>query len=270
MNEFLPPLYLERVDRLALGLEPQDAVRFLSLARPIEAVHDGLPLSETSDASDLFGLSKATSGLKPLSRRSGGRFAILQAPGVTSPVDVRLADATRRYVPRRLRCLIPMSPTSTLSRIRRPALFPGAAYDVSPTVTGLRGRVTWTPPSDAPPVRWCRVEASVGGVIVGRAHGDDRGEFLLMLHPSANGGPGDLRNPFTVIVSVFGPASQPLAPPQQDPLWDLPLETLPLTGTDNVSPGIQRPASYTAVVQRSVTFTVGRLRSDESKFVLIP
>ena len=69
------------------------------------------------------------------------------------------------------------------------------------------------------------------GVVVGRAHGDDRGEFLLLLGPGAATGP-DLAFPIQATVTVFGPDPPPPPGPDAalDPLWDLPLEGVPPVG----------------------------------------
>jgi hypothetical protein len=270
-NTVLPDTYLERVERLALGLEPRDAVRALTPARPLHAVFDGVPGASAHDLGDLHGLDRTGAGLSSLSRRSGGRFAILQRPGLETSIGIRFFDAKRRFVPRRLRYPIPEDASE--SRVRRPLMFPGAAYDVSYTATGLRGRVTRGAGPDAPAARWVRVVASVGGSVVGRAHGDDRGEFLLLLGSNANG-PGQLRNPLVVSVTVFGPPSAPVPPdpslPDRDPLWDLPDELAPSGDPDDVSSGAANPPAYTTSIQRDVTFIPGRLRSDEGTFVLTP
>jgi hypothetical protein len=268
-HPFSPSNYVER---LALGIEPRDALRELSLAYPIQAVFDGVPGDGAGVPGELFELERATRGLAPLPRRSGGRFAVLDRPGLPTQLSLRLCDPSRRFVPRRIRYSIPADITVREPRIRRPVLYPGASYELSETATGIRGRAVWAG-ADALPARFTRVEASVAGNVVGRAHGDDRGEFLLLLDSNANG-PGQLRRPFVVMVSVFGPALPPTPAdpslPRRDPLWDLPLEVVPLLGADTVSPGFARPAGYTTVSQRDVTFTVGRLRSEQDVFVLTP
>jgi hypothetical protein len=154
-------------------------------------------------------------------------------------------------------------------------MFPGAAYDTSETATGLRGRAVWAPPPGDAPVRWARVEATVNGTRVGRAQGDDRGEFLLLLD-SAAGGIGDLPVPLTARITVFAPPAPPVpTDPDQarDPLWDLPVELLAgLADPDDVSTGERLPAGYvsTASSTRTVTFEPGRLSSEEPAFVFLP
>lgn len=259
MNEFLDNRFAENVQRLALGLEPVDSERRTRIAHPIEITLDGVPPPP----------------LRPvIERHRSCLHALRFQPGVKTSVNLRLFDSARRFVPRRLSVpLLTQALAETrpdTQRVRRPVLFPGAAYDVSDTATGLRGRVL----RGGRPMRWARIEATLpgSGVMVGRAHGDDRGEFLLLI--SSRAGPvGDLVNPFPIVVSVFGPAVAPVPAspdlPALDPLWDLPLETPPAPGAaDPVSSGEQLPINYTASVTRTVNFVLGRLRSQEPVFLI--
>ena len=114
---------------------------------------------------------------------------LVHGDGVETSVQLLVADASRRVVPRRV--ALPFPPLADVlaaeaagadlplaPRVRRLALFPGAAYDLSTRTTALRGRVV--EPGGAP-LRWARVEAAPpGGATRWRAHGDDRGEFLLV------------------------------------------------------------------------------------------
>lgn len=259
MNQFLDSRFAENVQRLALGIEPLDSQRRTRIAHPINITFDEVPL----------GLPRP-----PVERHPSCLHALRFQPGVGTPVNLRLYDAERRFVPRRLRIPLLTQPQAEAqpftSRVRRPVLFPGAAYDVSETATGLRGRVT----RGARPMRWSRVEARLpgSGFLVGRAHGDDRGEFLLLISSNAIS-VGDLVNPLPVNVTVFAPVVPP-APatpelPSLDPLWDLPLEEASLPGAaDPVTAGEQHPANYTTSVTRTVDFILGRLRSREPDFVI--
>jgi hypothetical protein len=115
------------------------------------------------------------------------------------------------------------------------------------------------------------VEATLpgNGARVGRAHGDDRGEFLLLLDPAA--APAvELTNPLEVRVAVSGPATAPVPAtpdrPAADPLWDLPLEELPPPGSpDPVSAGDAVPAGFVTslTATRIVDFRLGRLISGD-------
>jgi hypothetical protein len=288
MNTFVANRFAENIKRLALGLEPIDAQRRLRIAHRIEVTFDsapqGLPRSviERHDTClhvlRYYGRTddRVEMSIYPAGRREPARqvgFPILPA----GSVDLRFFDHERRYVPRRLRFPLLTAtaadapPFRPGRRIRRPALFPGAAYDVSETATGLRGRVL----RGGRPMRWARVEARLPGSnnLVGRAHGDDRGEFLLLLDAAAS--PlSDLENPLSINVRVFGPtvAPVPATPelPGLDPLWDLPLEIAAAPGApDPVSAGETMPGNYQPlpVGGTNVDFILGKLRSGIADFI---
>lgn len=252
MNEFLPSRFSENNKRLALGLEPIDAELQLRVAHRIEVTFDTARLQLPRP---------------PIDHHRTSLHVVLYHPKLTSPVDLRFFDEARRFVPRRLR--IPIL-TRTVAetrppahRVRRPAFFPGAAYDVTTDATGLRGRVL----RGGQPMRWARVEARLPGAgrLVGRAHGDDRGEFLLLIGSEASP-VGDLNPPLRVEVTVLGPAVPPVPPtpdrPRIDPLWDLPLEQAALPGDpDPVSAGESQPSNYTAGTMQPVDLAFGRVRS---------
>jgi hypothetical protein len=279
MNVLLPGRFIERVDRLMLGIEPLDALREGRVAQPVEIVLDGVP--RPFDAAWIeadparaweraLGLPDATGALARIPRHDSCRHALVYRPPLASPIAIRLFDRARRFAPRRIRYPVPADIGTPSPRIRRPALYPGAAYLAGESATGLRGRVTWNQSAVGEvPVRWARVEASIGGQVVGRAHGDERGEFLLLLDCHA-GGLGDLPSPLTAVVTVFAPAAQP-ALPADDPLGDLPLEAL-LADPDDVSPGHKLPPGYvsSASSSRPVDFTLGRLLTQQPKFFLNP
>jgi hypothetical protein len=124
-------------------------------------------------------------------------------------------------------------------------------------------------------MRWARVTAVLAssGHVVGRAHGDDRGEFLLLI--DFNAIPvGDLVSPVTLQVNVFGPDPIPVAVPpdlpSRDPFWDLPLETPPAPGAaDTVSTGETLPSNYTKTTGTNVDFFLGELRSAPAPFTIV-
>lgn len=255
MNTFVPANFVEHVDRLAVGLEPLDALSTMRIARPVDVVLDAAP------------------ALSPLAlpRHGSGRFVLLFASGVDTPVSLRLVPADRRFVPRRMTFPF-LDETAVLhaeqtgddvpaaSRAWRPRLFPGAAYDVPHTATGVRGTVT----RGGTPVRWTRVEASLAGTPIGLAHGDDRGEFLLVLGPNGDvSGTGDLVSPIDVTIDVY--ARDPALPEDpSDPLADLPLETAaaPGSATDGVSDGTTHPDNYVQVANLADhPLPLGRLSS---------
>lgn len=260
MNAFLDERFVEVVHRLALGIETIDA----GTARPVQRAL----AAEFHDT---------RAGARPLraSRRDSGRWALLHDAGVGPAADVLLADARRRFVPRLLRYPIPVPAAADASppghRIRRPLLFPGAAYDAGLTGTGLRGRVE----RGGEPARWVRVEARLAagnglGPVIARAHGDERGEFLLLVGPDAAAGaelPATIRVRLTVRARPSEPTPADPHLPLRDPLWDLPREDAPAPGVDDaVSSGAVAPASHTSTLARDVDLVPGLVRSDEPVF----
>lgn len=300
MNTFLPAKWIENVDRLALGIEPVDAARStrvvpgtsagrsIRVSTGVTVLVENQPLTITRrPSSPRRGIRTLDDLLPVVDRHSSSRHVLLYRSDLDdeATVDLRLLDWSRRFVPRRLRIplVVPQPsahPPVTLSdvdasvpgqRMRRPYLFPGATYDVPRASTGLRGRVV----RGGRPMRWARVEATRtdSTEIIGRAHGDDRGEFLLLVDSRASTGP--LTSPLPLKVTVFGPTAAPTAPtppPQPpDPLWDLPQEVVTVFGwpvPDAVSAGIARPGGYVAAaVIRTVDFRLGRIISDIAPFV---
>lgn len=269
MNQFLPNRFDEIIHRLALGIEPIDAQRGRRLSYHLQVAYD-----------------LALAGLKrpPLERHTSNLFALRYQPGVpdsTGRVDLRFFDQRdppykaendcRRIVPRRLR--IPILKEADVEaqeainklqfrrRIRRPVFFPGAAYDFTATSTCMRGRVMRA----GKPMRWARVVGTLKGspVVVGRAHGDDRGEFLLLINAAVTSGSA-WPDPLEITVSVFGTDPfPPVATPEvkaRDPLWDLPLEPLaaPDAANDDVATGVTLPVDYTKSVTNDFTFKLGK------------
>lgn len=263
MNLFLTDDWLERVDRLALGLEPVDAGRGTRIAHPIQVLFND----------EARGLTRPK-----VDRHDSCLHALLYQPGVTGRIPLRFIEANRRFVPRLISYpILPIPQAEALShrnRARRPVLFPGAAYDVTSGTTGIRGRVL----RGGQPVRWARVVATmpITGFVAGRAHGDDRGEFLLLISPAA-GPVGDLEEPLTVRVDVFGPAVPPVPNPVDlpslDPLWDLPEEAAAALdpndpALDPVSAAEVLPGGYTSTAGRDVDLSLGRIRSETTAFTI--
>jgi hypothetical protein len=269
-NLFLPSRFDERVRRLALGVEPVEAANGNRLRYPIQI------LVETAAP----GLPRVR-----LVRHLSGLFVMVQDPGVPTTLTLRLCDQgeprdppgyraetdRRRLVPRRLRLTIPsaaLADTLPIARrARRPVLFPGAAYELTDSVTGLRGRVE----RGGVPVRWARVEARRPGAApadppVGRAHGDGRGEFLLLL-ASAAAPMATLEHPFDLDLIAYAPLPPvPMPPPSvrdADGLWDLPVEPLSLSGDpDPVAEGAFPPAGWgPGAAPVRTEFEYGRLLS---------
>jgi len=214
-------------------------------------------------------------GPKPkVKRHNSCLLVLLYYPALVDSVNIRITEEYRQFVPRRftipLHTLATVDSFSYTDRVRRPFLFPGAAYDLASCATGIRGRVL----RGGNPMRWARVEAILvsSSEVVGRAHGDDRGEFLLVVGPDA--APiGDLSSPVNLQITVYGPATIPVPAtpdlPLLDPLWDLPLETPPAPGTtDTVSTGETLPVTYTATTVANIDFNLGEIRTDLADFVI--
>ncbi len=287
MNTVLPESWVENVHRLALGLETLDAARATRVAHPLRVVMD----------ESLMGLRRPA-----VERHPSCLHALLYEPGVgdhvnlrffesappfpvrrhgpTPPVDLltQMRSIPRRFVPRRIRypilTLADAEAGTSALRVRRPRLFPGAAYDLDAGMTGVRGRVERA----GELVRWARVSATLPGsvTIIGRAHGDDRGEFLLLLSSLAST-IGDLEDPITIRLSIFGPLIEPVPDrPEQpglDPWWDLPVEAaLPIDpldpDSDAVSAGETLPAGYAATVTRDIELPLGMVLSEPLAFTI--
>jgi hypothetical protein len=220
--------------RLALALEIRDALT----SRPVTA-----PVAVRREDS-----RRQLTG-------SGGRFLLLFGPGIRDEADLRVTDATRQVVPRRFRIPLwsladveaadqePPGPyIQALSRLLRVWLSPGAAGLPGPGFTVIRGRIA----HGTEPVRWARIAArGPGGVIVGRAHGDERGEFLLPVTGSG-ATPPPVPSQITVDLLVYarGPGGPPPPTAQElalDPLADLPLEAVPRSSSPPLPADLDNP-----------------------------
>jgi len=270
VNLNLPKRFDECIKRLALGIEALDAQRAGRIPHAIRITFDELPLGARRP---------------DIVRHDSCVFVLLYAPGVGAQVSVRLFDSPerlwrpeadrRRFVPRRLR--VPVLADSVADsrpyteRVRRPALFPGAAYDVSESVTGMRGRVL----QGGQPVRWARVQAlhPASGLTVGRAHCDDRGEFLLLVE-RVPGPLEDLSDALPLELRVWTPKPPPAPVSDEtkalDPLWDLPVEQAPAPGeVDPVCAGDPPWDSWVAAPGvTSVSFPLGRLMRQQPALVV--
>jgi hypothetical protein len=278
MNTLLPSRYDERIQRLALGIEPQDAARGGRTGLPVRVLMDRAPALVPRDPT--ANPWEPSDGREAIARNDSCRHRLLLDARTRSPLDLRIVDAAQRFVPRRVSVELPVGsppasppapppgsppgspPEARLAgRIIRPALFPGAAYPVPAGAVGCRGRVTW---GDGQPLRWARVVAERGdGTVVGRAHGDDRGEFLLLLG-SATAVGADLTLPLGAVVTVLGPPGPLSGDPADDPLADLPLEAADDSDEGTaVLAGERDPDGYVALASRTVEFGLDGLRSEE-------
>lgn len=253
---------------LALGVEPRDALRGQRAVHPVRVDVERPFGPALRRRTDPYRIEVRPGDPQPrVTRHDSGRHVLLYHPALGDHIDLRLYDHYRTYVPRRLRVPLLAAAAARAAppghRVRRPVLFPGAAHPVSETVAGLRGRVL----REGAPMRWARIEARLpnSNATVGRAQGDDRGEFLLLIEPGA--APfGDLAAPIDVRVIISGPAlvPQPATPevPARDPYWDLPLELVPAAGApDPVSSGEAPPNGYATslAASRTIPFELGRI-----------
>jgi len=147
-----------------------------------------------------------------------GRFRLRATPRLPQKLVVRIEDASRRHVARRieitpwsypqLRDPDPAHAVAVAARTLRVWLHPGAAYPLPPGATVVRGRIVR--PSGTP-VPWARVTAIGGtGAALGLAHGDDRGEFVLRLTDVAQ---NPVQSTVTVRLLVRAPSSTSELPP---------------------------------------------------------
>lgn len=256
-NTFLDSRYEERLWRLALGVEPLDVLTGLRSAASLRVLVENAPapLHRWRNWRPGESLDDVLSGLD---RHPSGRFGSAYGPGrAGGTLRLRIVEATaragppRRVVPRRFRVVladeatvIAAEPTPLphplSSRVFPVVLFPGASAPLTRGATVLRGRVTGSPAAAGearPPLRWTRVSATdPAGDVVGWAHGDDRGEFVLVIGPAADAVvlPDDpLHVELTVAASLPAATPDPLDPVRAavDRMWDLPAEPLPATAT---------------------------------------
>jgi hypothetical protein len=195
--------------RLAIGIEPIDAVLGTRLARAVEIdiERTGSPLASQHD------------GFMRLARRA-------RAPvDLESVIRLRIQDRRRGWIPRRIE--VPLAATTevaTVPRIRRPVLFPGIAWDSWDGATALRCRVR----RGGAAVRWAWIEVrriDEDGVVL-RTRADEHGEFLLVPGLSTLAR-AELDGAFELDVEAFGPSGSGEVDPD-DPLADLPIERLTL------------------------------------------
>ncbi|MEO1057473.1 MAG: hypothetical protein AAFY28_11215 [Actinomycetota bacterium] len=259
MNLYTPRRYDERITHLSLGLEPRDATTDQRLDRGVDVRIERFPRPVAEWRRWAPGES-LTTFLPSLERHRSGRFAArYEDPRPLGPTptlrvvddelvgSARRAGHGRRFVPRRITTTLApgdavrsadadptVAPHPLWQRAFPLWMFPGASGLVSPRATVLRGRVVRVDPADGrrAPVRWCRVRAvDTVGRDAGWAHGDDRGEFVLVAQTPV-GEIGPTADPLRVELSIGArpvpPAPDPADPTlaEVDPLWDLPVETV--------------------------------------------
>jgi hypothetical protein len=251
--------------RLALAVDSVDAVTRSPLATQVRIGAEVVPRLRTYP-------DDPTWPCADLIPHGLGRATRLHQPPMPANITVRIDDPTRRYVPRRLTTALRSDADITASdnqtgtyipvgsREMRPWLSPGSAYQMPRSTTAVRGRVA----RGAGAARWPRITAiGQGGQEIGWAHGDDRGEFVLVIvstgaiHPPA---------PSTLAVTLIVTAPSNPSEVTDDPLADLVVETVPQpqvppTDSDRDSPllrGRATPPGYvTSTTPTNLTISVG-------------
>ncbi len=269
MNVYTPTRYDERVDHLALGVELRDATSDQRLDSGVDVRIErfGAPIDQWRAWRPGQSL---TSYLPSMTRHRSGRFAEVYRRGFPTDVRLRVVDERsgpsgqrraegRRIVPRRVEVTIATEQTVTdgdAAGSPHPGwrrafplwCFPGAAAPIARGSTVLRGQLvrldtTATPPVLVP-VRWARIRArNDNGGTVGWAHGDDRGEFVLVVANTVDDivVPADPLRVTLTIAAVLPPTiPNPLDPSlaEIDPLWDLPVEAISLSPSPAIEPSL--------------------------------
>lgn len=186
----------------------------------------------------------------------------------------------RRYVPRRL-ALMPVQtdgmPTATKGNIRQAWLWPGTAYPLPGNTTALRGRVRRGPTlASATSVPWTRIIVTQPAgpadfateTRIGWGHGDDRGEFLVVLGFQAIPGGAILPQSVALRVWVFLPAV--VSFDASDPLASLPLEQAGGDPINDVLRGVEPPAGHVRQAAIDVTLKPGEVFVMNDAALLFP
>jgi len=289
-NAFLPSRYLERVVRGAVALQLWDGARDARLRdaldvlieREIKIEPQWAQLEAPGRPDDV---DEATGWYRFPKRRTDLHALLYPEPRPDEPktaLDVRIFDRRWRYTPRRVGVPVPVAvdpdeDANPRLRIRRTALYPGPAYPLTAGTTGIRGRVRRA----GVPVRWARARV-LGSPAdyppVAIAHGDDRGEFLLIVPVlrSALTSPAGTLQLSVQVATPPQPSAATLNAIRSDPLSDLVLESMdPATGIhdpdinadvedpDHKAMGWVLPGTYSVGETRTVTFTAGRIHREK-------
>lgn len=228
--DLVPPVYDAvtgrlTLHRLSLAIEVRDAL----LDRHVVGVHVGH--ESTARRRALEGPA-GTRAVDDVGRRDpstsfddhgDGRFVLRHTRTIGSTVVLRLLDARRVWVPRRLLISLEQAPGRVLS-VR---VHPGIAYPVPAATTGVRLRVVSGTGESIP---WVRVQVfDQAARPVAWAHGDDRGEVLALV---AGIGPAPATTATVpALVRIYLPPAPPDRTPPSwrptvpgDPLTDLVVE----------------------------------------------
>ena len=285
--------------RLVLGVRPIDRASGRPLARPVH-VDEELPFADTSRRRSS---TEPLNTLRPLESSGTARFKLRLGPRVRRSFTVRIYDHDRHIVPRRFEVEVwgvpvpgqPLPQAEDLaaadneppgvfipveSRVLQAWLFPGSAHPLS-GATGMRGRVTHS----SRPLRWVRIEAVRPGTnqVIGLAHGDERGEFVLTVRnptvvwPSARTDFDVELIFYTAPSALTAPTADEIAARQRDQLVDLPIEVVPRTSLNHapaeLDNGLVRgedlPATYTQSTRSAVVhLTAGRITTVSNPYIV--
>jgi hypothetical protein len=275
--------------RLAIGVQCIDALT----GRPAEA-----PLTVR-----IATLGPLVADLE-LEGKGGGRYALRDAgklarlwdrttqPGAPLPraIDLRVHERSRdgegnaphRYLPRRVTLALtetppPAPPVPGFRPRPLPApvngftvrLWPGPAYPFDGGGTVVRGCVRrGANAQTAPRVRWPRVIATKGARVVGVAHGDERGEYALLVRY-----PAGLISPLApaaadaqVTLTAYGRSAPPV---HAAPYDDLAAEPAAVVAAD-ADPVADLPAAYNRQVVLARTLVFGAVQRGPDFELLLP
>lgn len=180
----------------------------------------------------------------------------------------------RVFVPRRLAFMPVLEagvPPASVQNIREAWLWPGAAYPVASGATAVRGCIQREiSPGRRVAVPWARVVLTRPGpgapdfmaeAPVAHAHGDDRGEFLMLIGAAAMAGGVALPARLNLRAWVFlPPAATPFDPAR--PLESLPIENAgTVMGLDEVLRGHAVPTGYLQAPPRALEVELGRAQT---------
>jgi hypothetical protein len=263
--------------RLALGVEPIDALSRQPIGPRVRVGREVTILRRRLGPETVLDPLARRVDL-PLETTGTGRFKLRHGGDVGATAIVRIADPTRCFVPRRFEVPLwtlaevdaqsgPYVPAR--SRLLRPWLLPGTTYAISRGTTALRGRIA----RNGQPVAWPRIAAvGPGGLVVGRAQGDERGEFLLVLTETGTVPPPPPPT-LNVQLVLHGPAAGAGVPPDP-PLEQVARSSAPPLPADLENPLLRGESVPPGHTQSSsspiVTVSIGEVRSVPTPFTFWP
>lgn len=289
IEETVPAVELRH--RLALGISWVDSITQLGSGGPLtttlERIGDyAINMAFERHRSDRF--AHRYSGLvkkrleKTIADGNDSDFYLhVHAPEQAGAPPFNAETDARLYVPRRLRMGLVLNgsePAATPQNMRVPWLWPGAAYPFPQTSTLIRGRVRrGASLTTSQPLLWARLFATVPETelvfnpasIVGTAHGDDRGEFVMALDARAVSGAA-LKNPVLVRLWAFAPPPG-LPVNAADSFQGLPIENTGTAITSDILRGRSVPPAWTVQQSKILDLRLGETRGGpDTTFLFSP